>query len=71
LKNLKKELSRQPAPAVNIEEVRKPEIDAKLIADSITQQWKCDHVPSCHEALMRKTPCVSVLWASRSCRLAV
>jgi small subunit ribosomal protein S3 len=23
---------------VNIEEVRKPEIDAKLIADSITQQ---------------------------------
>ena len=37
---LKKELSRQLGVpvAVNIEEVRKPEIDAKLIADSITQQ---------------------------------
>ena len=37
---LKKELSsRLGVPvAVNIEEVRKPEIDAKLIADSITQQ---------------------------------
>jgi small subunit ribosomal protein S3 len=40
IENLKRELGRQlgvPA-AVNIEEVRKPEIDAKLIADSITQQ---------------------------------
>ncbi len=37
---LKKELSRQLGVpvSVNIEEVRKPEIDAKLIADSITQQ---------------------------------
>ena len=37
---LKKELSKQLGVpvAVNIEEVRKPEIDAKLIADSITQQ---------------------------------
>jgi len=37
---LKKELGRQLGVpvAVNIEEVRKPEIDAKLIADSITQQ---------------------------------
>ena len=37
---LKKELSRQLGVpvAVNIEEVRKPEIDAKLIAESITQQ---------------------------------
>jgi small subunit ribosomal protein S3 len=39
IENLKAEL---PAPgragAVNIEEVRKPEIDAQLIADSITQQ---------------------------------
>lgn len=40
IENLKKELSRQLGVpvAVNIEEVRKPEIDAKLIADSITQQ---------------------------------
>ena len=40
IENLKKELaSRLGVPvAVNIEEVRKPEIDAKLIADSITQQ---------------------------------
>jgi small subunit ribosomal protein S3 len=40
IENLKKELAarlRVPV-AVNIEEVRKPEIDAKLIADSITQQ---------------------------------
>jgi small subunit ribosomal protein S3 len=37
---LKKELSKRLGVpvAVNIEEVRKPEIDAKLIADSITQQ---------------------------------
>ena len=37
---LKKELSRQLGVpvAVNIEEVRKPEVDAQLIADSITQQ---------------------------------
>jgi small subunit ribosomal protein S3 len=40
IEKLKKELSRQLGVpvAVNIEEVRKPEIDAKLIADSITQQ---------------------------------
>ncbi|RCX06890.1 30S ribosomal protein S3 [Extensimonas vulgaris] len=40
IENLKKELTaRLGVPvAVNIEEVRKPEIDAKLIADSITQQ---------------------------------
>ncbi len=40
IENLKKELAtRLGVPvAVNIEEVRKPEIDAKLIADSITQQ---------------------------------
>ncbi len=37
---LKKELAKKlgVAVAVNIEEVRKPEVDAKLIADSITQQ---------------------------------
>jgi len=40
IENLKKELTtRLGVPvAVNIEEVRKPEIDAQLIADSITQQ---------------------------------
>jgi small subunit ribosomal protein S3 len=40
IENLKKELAtRLGMPvAVNIEEVRKPEIDAQLIADSITQQ---------------------------------
>jgi small subunit ribosomal protein S3 len=40
IESLKKELAlRLGVPvAVNIEEVRKPEIDAKLIADSITQQ---------------------------------
>ncbi len=40
IENLKKELGRMlnVPVAVNIEEVRKPEIDAKLIADSITQQ---------------------------------
>jgi small subunit ribosomal protein S3 len=40
IENLKKELAlKLGVPvAVNIEEVRKPEIDAKLIADSITQQ---------------------------------
>ncbi|MEJ2802409.1 SSU ribosomal protein S3P [Comamonas sp. BIGb0124] len=40
IENLKKELSRQLGVpvAVNIEEVRKPETDAQLIADSITQQ---------------------------------
>jgi small subunit ribosomal protein S3 len=40
IENLKKELSAKLGVpvAVNIEEVRKPEIDAKLIADSITQQ---------------------------------
>jgi small subunit ribosomal protein S3 len=40
IENLKKELAtRLGVPvAVNIEEVRKPEIDAQLIADSITQQ---------------------------------
>ena len=40
IENLKKELGKQLGVpvAVNIEEVRKPEIDAKLIADSITQQ---------------------------------
>ena len=40
IENLKRELDKQLGVpvAVNIEEVRKPEIDAKLIADSITQQ---------------------------------
>ncbi len=40
IENLKRELATQLGVpvAVNIEEVRKPEIDAKLIADSITQQ---------------------------------
>ena len=40
IENLKRALSQQLGVpvAVNIEEVRKPEIDAKLIADSITQQ---------------------------------
>ncbi|KAF1018611.1 MAG: 30S ribosomal protein S3 [Paracidovorax wautersii] len=40
IENLKKELTRQLGVpvAVNIEEVRKPETDAQLIADSITQQ---------------------------------
>ena len=40
IENLKKELAlRLKVPvAVNIEEVRKPEVDAQLIADSITQQ---------------------------------
>jgi ribosomal protein S3 len=40
IENLKRELTKQLGVpvAVNIEEVRKPEIDAKLIADSITQQ---------------------------------
>ncbi|APW48043.1 30S ribosomal protein S3 [Rhodoferax antarcticus] len=40
IENLKRELGRQLGVpvAVNIEEVRKPETDAKLIADSITQQ---------------------------------
>jgi len=40
IENLKRELGRQLGVpvAVNIEEVRKPEIDAQLIADSITQQ---------------------------------
>ena len=40
IENLKIELSRRLGVpvAVNIEEVRKPEVDAQLIADSITQQ---------------------------------
>jgi len=40
IENLKKELTKRLGVpvAVNIEEVRKPEIDAQLIADSITQQ---------------------------------
>src|SRR6478752_6554898 len=40
IENLKAELGRRLGVpvAVNIEEVRKPEIDAQLIADSITQQ---------------------------------
>jgi small subunit ribosomal protein S3 len=40
IENLKRELGKMlnVPVAVNIEEVRKPEIDAKLIADSITQQ---------------------------------
>lgn len=40
IEKLKAELSRRlgVAVAVNIEEVRKPEVNAKLIADSITQQ---------------------------------
>ena len=40
IENLKRDLAAKLGVpvAVNIEEVRKPEIDAKLIADSITQQ---------------------------------
>ena len=40
IENLKAELTRRLGVpvAVNIEEVRKPEVDAQLIADSITQQ---------------------------------
>ena len=40
IENLKKELAKRLGVpvAVNIEEVRKPEIDSQLIADSITQQ---------------------------------
>jgi small subunit ribosomal protein S3 len=40
IENLKRDLGKMlnVPVAVNIEEVRKPEIDAKLIADSITQQ---------------------------------
>ena len=40
IENLKRELGKQLGVpvAVNIEEVRKPEIDAQLIADSLTQQ---------------------------------
>ena len=40
IENLKTELARRLGVpvAVNIEEIRKPEIDAQLIADSITQQ---------------------------------
>jgi small subunit ribosomal protein S3 len=39
IENLKAELGRLGVPvAVNIEEIRKPEVDAQLIADSITQQ---------------------------------
>ena len=40
IENLKRELTRRLGVpvAVNIEEVRKPEVDAQLIADSITQQ---------------------------------
>jgi small subunit ribosomal protein S3 len=40
IENLKRDLGKQLGVpvAVNIEEVRKPEIDAKLVADSITQQ---------------------------------
>jgi small subunit ribosomal protein S3 len=40
IENLKAELGRQLGVpvAVNIEEIRKPEVDAQLIADSITQQ---------------------------------
>lgn len=40
IENLKRELGKQLGVpvAVNIEEVRKPEVDAQLIADSITQQ---------------------------------
>ena len=40
IENLKRELAKRLGVpvAVNIEEVRKPEIDAQLIADSITQQ---------------------------------
>lgn len=36
---------------VNIEEVRKPELDAKLVAQNIAGQLEASrHVPSCHEA---------------------
>jgi small subunit ribosomal protein S3 len=40
IENLKKELSKRLAVPVtiNIEEIRKPEVEAQLIADSITQQ---------------------------------
>jgi small subunit ribosomal protein S3 len=52
IENLKRDLSKQLGVpvAVNIEEVRKPEIDAKLIAEHHAAIGKADHVPPCHEA---------------------
>lgn len=35
---------------INIAEVRKPELDAKLVADSITSAGTSRYVPSCYEA---------------------
>ncbi len=36
---------------INIEEIRKPELDAQLVAESVAQQLGAPHyVPSCHEA---------------------
>jgi len=42
IENLKAELAKRlnVPVSVNIEEVRKPEVDAQLIADSITRSWK-------------------------------
>ena len=53
IENLKRDLGKQLGVpvAVNIEEVRKPEIDAKLIADSDhPAARKAHHVPPCNEA---------------------
>ena len=51
-RNLKTRARQAPGRAggVNIEEVRKPEIDALAIADSITRQLEAHHVPPRDEA---------------------
>lgn len=38
---------------INVTEVRKPELDAQLVAESIAQQRASHHVPPCNEALGR------------------
>ena len=73
IENLKRDLSKQLGVpvAVNIEEVRKPEIDAKLIADSITQQLeKRIMFRRAMKRAMQNAMRLGAL-ASRSCRLAV
>ena len=69
IETLKKELAtRLGVPvAVNIEEVRKPEIDAKLIADSITQQLEKRIMFRRAMKRAMQTPCAWAPRASRSC----
>ena len=56
-----------PDVALNIEEVRKPEIDAQLIAESHhAATGKAHHVPSCHETCDAECDASWVLKASRS-----